>query len=225
MSLPSVKKGPSSTDVCVEDTISEILTEECHGIREGIAQCRDLLSDASLSLNATLLGRSEVLNGPKGLRQYVQNTSQVLSRCKTALETLSGRSYGSEDIPSPLQHQIGLLVTAIDDGAISAISEWASGGLESADRATEAANQDVAEAVRSLQFEDMVIQLTDYILKRLEHVEKLAEVISYFGGSECEHCSRQEFRTAIANYHEQMKEKLHKSVNQEDLSAGEIELF
>ncbi len=92
----------------------------------------------------------------------------------------------------------------------------------------------VGDAVRSLQFEDIVRQLTEFTSSHLERVEKMIQSIdegirdlrlnpddgieAYIKGLE-ELCQR------VAALDEATRVKLHNPVSQGDMSEGEVELF
>jgi methyl-accepting chemotaxis protein len=90
----------------------------------------------------------------------------------------------------------------------------------------------VNQAVTSLQFEDMCTQLSQHILKRLEAVEELTQLMPQLQQAQIEpdnlaHCRTllDTVNTSVAALRPKIQSVQHKSVTQQNLDSGDIELF
>ncbi|MDH5179314.1 MAG: hypothetical protein OEY07_06575, partial [Gammaproteobacteria bacterium] len=99
---------------------------------------------------------------------------------------------------------------------------------------TDRINESVGNAVRSLQFEDMLRQIVEHSAR---HVEKLEDIIrrlqtQFVQDNQAEMFSRQEafkkvseMRDELVAFIEHDDFKPNKAVNQSSMSEGEIDLF
>lgn len=90
----------------------------------------------------------------------------------------------------------------------------------------------VNQAVTSLQFEDMCTQLSQHINKRLDTINELAEIIGGLQQAQTQPDNLEQCRQMLAGVKqraESLQPKIaatqHKSVTQQSLDSGEIELF
>jgi methyl-accepting chemotaxis protein len=90
----------------------------------------------------------------------------------------------------------------------------------------------VNQAVTSLQFEDMCTQLSQHINKRLDTINELAEIIGELQQAQTQPDNLEQCRQMLAvvkQRAESLQPKIaatqHKSVTQQSLDSGEIELF
>ncbi|MTI63784.1 methyl-accepting chemotaxis protein [Methylophaga sp.] len=90
----------------------------------------------------------------------------------------------------------------------------------------------VNQAVTSLQFEDMCAQLSQHINKRLDNVNELADIIQSLQQAQTQPDNLEQCRQMLAGVKqraESLQPKIaatqHKSVTQQSLDSGEIELF
>jgi len=90
----------------------------------------------------------------------------------------------------------------------------------------------VNQAVTSLQFEDMCTQLSQHINKRLDTINELAEIIGELQQAQTQPDNLEQCRQMLAGVKqraESLQPKIaatqHKSVTQQSLDSGDIELF
>jgi methyl-accepting chemotaxis protein len=90
----------------------------------------------------------------------------------------------------------------------------------------------VNQAVTSLQFEDMCTQLSAHIIRRLDAVTELTELVDQAHVARMNKDKLDEYRLSLTNVEallEELKPKIesveHQAVTQKDLDAGVVELF
>ncbi len=93
-------------------------------------------------------------------------------------------------------------------------------------------NQSVGEAVRSLQFEDIVTQLAQYSKHHLEHLDEMMDSVAQGMSATADGCSRESLECGeeLRRIQDRVidlsnREKAHKPVSQADMQEGDIELF
>lgn len=90
----------------------------------------------------------------------------------------------------------------------------------------------VNQAVVSLQFEDMCTQLSQHIGKRLDAVDELNQLMHSLSQAQAQpdnvaHCKQMlaQIRHSISQIRPKIESTQHKSVTQQSLDSGEVELF
>jgi methyl-accepting chemotaxis protein len=90
----------------------------------------------------------------------------------------------------------------------------------------------VNQAVTSLQFEDMCTQLSEHIIRRLDAVAELTELVDLAHVARMNKDKLDEYRQSLTNVEaslEELKPKIesveHQAVTQKDLGSGAVELF
>jgi methyl-accepting chemotaxis protein len=90
----------------------------------------------------------------------------------------------------------------------------------------------VNQAVTSLQFEDMCTQLSAHIIRRLDAVAELTELVDQAHVARMNKDKLDEYRQSLTTVEaslEELKPKIesveHQAVTQKDLNSGEVELF
>jgi len=94
-------------------------------------------------------------------------------------------------------------------------------------------NSDVGDAVRSLQFEDIVTQLASYTERHLDHLQSifvtleqgLGQLQQQPGDPQACHASVVELRASLVRLELKQQEQDHKPVTQHSMSEGDVELF
>jgi len=94
-------------------------------------------------------------------------------------------------------------------------------------------NRDVDDAVRSLQFEDIVTQLASYTERHLDHLQGifatleqgLGQLRQQPGDPQACRASLVELRASLVRLELEQQEQDHKPVTQHSMSEGDVELF
>jgi methyl-accepting chemotaxis protein len=116
---------------------------------------------------------------------------------------------------------------------ISKIHENTNKSLGMMGEVTEALNEKVSIAVMSLQFEDMVTQLSQHILEEAGSLNRLFENSQQFQSRVLDllqsNGSQQALSQLISDHYQQLEELLvaerHNAVSQKNLAAGDVDLF
>jgi len=104
--------------------------------------------------------------------------------------------------------------------------------IEQTEQASQQINVMVNQAVTSLQFEDMCTQLSEHIVRRLDAVQDLSGLVDKLNVARMNPELIENYRATLSKLEETLvalKPKIasveHQAVSQQDLNAGEIDLF
>ena len=104
--------------------------------------------------------------------------------------------------------------------------------IQQTEQASHQINVMVNQAVTSLQFEDMCTQLSEHILRRLDAVNGLGNLVDKLNMVRMNPELLENYRASLTELEETLetlKPKIasveHQAVSQQDLDTGEIELF
>ena len=104
--------------------------------------------------------------------------------------------------------------------------------IEQTEQASQHINVMVNQAVTSLQFEDMCTQLSEHIIRRLDAVKELTDLVDKLNMARMNPKLVENYRTSLSGLEEtlaSLKPKIasvqHQAVSQQDLDAGAVDLF
>ncbi|MDT8371409.1 MAG: methyl-accepting chemotaxis protein [Gammaproteobacteria bacterium] len=115
---------------------------------------------------------------------------------------------------------------------VTEMTAYSQGIIEKTELASEEINVMVSNAITSLQFEDMCTQLSAHIAKRISAVADLSVMVDELHRAKLNSAKIEDYREILTKIEvslEALKPKIqsvqHQAVSQQDLDAGEIELF
>jgi methyl-accepting chemotaxis protein len=104
--------------------------------------------------------------------------------------------------------------------------------IEQTEQTSQQINVMVNQAVTSLQFEDMCTQLSEHIVRRLDAVKDLGDLVDKLNVARMNPELVENYRASLSSLEEtlsSLKPKIalvsHQAVSQQDLNAGDIDLF
>ncbi len=116
--------------------------------------------------------------------------------------------------------------------SMSKMQEHSKNVIEQTEQGSMQINAMVNQAVTSLQFEDMCTQLSAHILRRLDAVNDLGDLVGKLNMARMNPELLENYRTSLTELEEtleKLKPKIasieHQAVSQQDLETGEIDLF
>jgi methyl-accepting chemotaxis protein len=87
-------------------------------------------------------------------------------------------------------------------------------------------NDDVGQAVRCLQFEDIATQSVGLALGHVQQLEAMSELVARFSAALAEsHPDVDALRAAVAQIQAQTGQRNSKYVSQQSMAVGDVELF
>ncbi len=150
----------------------------------------------------------------------LQQTTDLLSG---AIQKLSDSFMAVHEATSEQQAEVDALLNCTDIPAAS---------VERLLDLRKKVSAEVNEAVTALQFQDMTSQLITRVIKRVNGLKESLSVLAEHGASmdpahEYQEVVRllEEMSVGLSVRNQQLKGRLNKSVKQEDMDSGEIELF
>ena len=149
--------------------------------------------------------------------EVVVNQAQVhLDKNKIAVEKLA-----STDMTVALDGKAKVAEMLVK---IREVNEMISIDVERATQLAAGLERDVFHAVRALQFEDIVRQLTEHIERRVDALHGL--VGDVLGATEADPSAREALLSALAaRFHEERTLLARKTVSQTSMAGGDVELF
>lgn len=171
-----------------------------------------------LSLNSNLLNE-QIRNQAEKAKQTVDHVRQLVS--DTAAKDMQEANTSQE--------QVTVLVTDLED-----MNSGISDKLGDVSGIISDIEVSVSNAMRSLQFEDIVRQLVEQVLNHLENLSGFSHKINHFieeskndpVKSVSEHKERLEsFRNTIHQEREEIESKRMRRVSSDSMEEGEIDLF
>ena len=116
--------------------------------------------------------------------------------------------------------------------SMAAMQEHSTNVIEQTEQASNQINVMVNQAVTSLQFEDMCTQLSAHILRRLDAVSGLGDLVDKLNMARMNPGLLDNYRATLTELEETLaalKPKIasveHQAVSQQDLDTGEVDLF
>ncbi len=162
--------------------------------------------------------RSNAMN--EEIRGQVNAARDAIARVRQTVSEMAGRDMNmtieaKERVESAL-------------GEIASVNEYTANKVSELSGLSTSINADVNDAVRMLQFEDIVIQTLDAAERHAVQLQGVGELIaglSDIAGHENPEDQIAEMRTLIEQFRARSMTGKAKSVSQESMAAGEVELF
>jgi len=177
-----------------------VVADEVRKLSQKSDAFSDEISDITMSVKTTLQ------DALKKVSDVVTADTDMARDCKTKVGDISARMLQLNDKPQQVINGTGDVSQSIADL--------------------------VNQAVTSLQFEDMCTQLSQHINKRLDTINELAEIIGELQQAQTQPDNLEQCRQMLAGVKqraESLQPKIaatqHKSVTQQSLDSGDIELF
>lgn len=200
--------------------------DQTKGVRQSLEQIRSLTSDATERLIVSVLGE-EATGTEKaslGLKHFVEDTADTL---RDVLADLDG-----ERSPTEIRRRLRYRVAGLAAGAGVEV-EPATLEPDHVHQLGVAMGAAVTGVMQSLQVDDLVNQLADEIIGRLDRLDVLSAQIEETAHhlAEADPDEIQAFAERLLSLSQaigKMREDWslsHKSVSQEEMDEGEIELF
>jgi len=211
-------------------TLSEELQpatgDQTRGVRQSLEQIRSLTSDATERLIESVLGHEDVDRrlARAGLKHFVQDTADILQAVMTDLDDERGPS----EIRRHLRERLATLASR--SGIEVEPAELDGEHVHDLGRRMGDA---LSVVLQSLQVDDLVNQLADEILGRLDRLDDLSEQIQDTAVNlrDADADEMRRFAERLLELGEaigKMREEwagTHRRVGQEHMDQGEIELF
>ena len=224
----SSEDGPSVSIAfaSMSDELHPATEDQTRGVRQSLEQIRSLTSDATERLIGSVLGNKSTpeTQARLGLKHFVQDTADILRDVLADLD--EGRSRG--DVRRRLRTRLALL--AEESGITVEPSALEPQHIHDLGRRM---GSSVTEVMQSLQVDDLVNQLADEILGRLDRLDVLSEQIEQTAGQladadpdEMRRFAERllELSVAIGRMREEWA-GAHKSVSQGEMNEGDVEIF
>lgn len=200
--------------------------DQTRGVRQSLEQIRSLTSDATERLIASVLGNKSTpeVRAQLGLKHFVQDAVDIL---RDTLEDLD-QERSPHDIRRRLRSRLAILA---EEAGIEV--EASALDAEHVHDLGHRMGDAVTSVMQSLQVDDLVNQLADEILGRLDRLDVISEQIettaSQLADANPDEMRRfaerlLELSAAISKMREEWADA-HKSVAQEEMDEGGIELF
>lgn len=210
----------------MSDELHPATEDQTRGVRQSLEQIRSLTADATERLISSVIGSkaTEHDKARMGLRHFVQDTADLL---RGVLEDLDSER-SSNDVRRRLRVR---LATLASDAGIDV--DPAGLDAQHVHDLGERMGQSLTEVMQSLQVDDLVNQLADEIIGRLDRLDVLSEQIECTAANmadadpdEMQRFAERllELSGAIGKMREEWS-LAHKSVSQEEMDQGAIELF
>ena len=210
----------------MSDELHPAASDQTRGVRQSLAQIRSLTGDATERLMVSLLGHEseDQTQARLGLRRFVEDTAGVLGEVLELLESGAAPDRLRDTVRtrvSDLARRSGIAVDAEELGTEHVEDLGAKMG------------ESVATVVQSLQMEDLVNQLADEIQRRLDRLDELSaevrDTARHLQTADPDEVRRfaerlVELSEAISRMREEWSDG-HRSVTQQQMDQGEIELF
>ncbi|MDC3332779.1 hypothetical protein OAV62_00910 [bacterium] len=167
----------------------------------------DNLPEFSLALQATIHHETTLLNEDiERLKGLINDSSQQLQASFQAIS--SKNNHKQELFNQYLTQKPG---SQVSEETVTTVSD-----------ANKAIHSELNNAIHALQFEDLVIQLSDHIIKRIEYINCVGQLL---GELSCD--------TNLTKAHEKLttlnvehkKRAIGDSVQQKSMDEGDVELF
>lgn len=177
-----------------------VVADEVRKLSQKSDEFSDQINKITMQVKATIDEATEVIADLVSAdTDLVRNSQEKVAEMTTTMSSLNDKTQAVISGTSDISHQISGLVS---------------------------------QAVTSLQFEDMCHQLSEHMDKRLNTVSALINVISDMpssSGSDADLAACQqkflEVKQTVSELHKKIDETKHKSVTQQNVDAGDIELF
>lgn len=147
--------------------------------------------------------------------------SRVSATRGTVAELRSGLRQISEQVSGAARQSSEKIAATLN--RIDAANERLASGVRSLQATSQTIENDVAAALRALQFEDIVRQLLETTTKRIDRIETAVNVLAILGDPDG--ASESEIDEAVAAARTVLSRPVHQSVGQQSMDGGEVELF
>ncbi|GIX36202.1 MAG: chemotaxis protein [Lysobacteraceae bacterium] len=160
------------------------------------------------------------------IRKLAHSSREVVTKVRDSVQRMASRdmtrAQEAKHESARLMQQVGALNAAISQG------------IQEISAAAKAIDGSVAEAVRSLQFEDIATQALGAALVHLERLQainaeatSLQELLHRSGGPRDEEllAALQSIARRVQEIRQQWEKPPHKPVTQVDMASGDVELF
>lgn len=152
--------------------------------------------------------------------------SQAMGELTRSFSVVAGQSQAREDAVAALAERLqGAAGQTAGDQQLAAV-------LATLHDSGSAIREGVDDALRALQFEDMVRQIMEHIAARLHALTRLTANLAQQGATLACHqtapeCTRQlrQLSEDIAQGREQLRRDDHRAVTQQSMASGAVELF
>jgi hypothetical protein len=220
------RRSPSVAFASLSEELHPATGDQTRGVRQSLEQIRSLTSDATERLIESVLGHEDVDRrmARAGLKHFVQDTADILQAVMTDLDD----ERGSSEIRRNLRDRLATLASR------SGIEvEPAELDAEHVHDLGRRMGDALSVVLQSLQVDDLVNQLADEILGRLDRLDVLSEQIQdtavNLRDADVDEMRRfaerlLELGQAIGKMREEWAGS-HRRVGQEQMEQGEIELF
>jgi len=210
----------------MNDELHPATEDQTRGVRQSLEQIRSLTADATERLIESVIGRKETEHeaARMGLRHFVQDTADLM---RGVLEDLDSDRSANE-----IRRRLRVRLAAL--ASDSGIDVDPSGlDAQHVHDLGERMGQALTEVMQSLQVDDLVNQLADEIIGRLDRLDVLSEQIECTAANmadadpdEMQRFAERllELSRAISMMREEWSQA-HKSVSQQEMDQGGVELF
>ncbi|SMF94120.1 methyl-accepting chemotaxis protein [Methylomagnum ishizawai] len=156
------------------------------------------------------------------IRGVVNDSRVKIAAAKEMIEVMA-----SQDMNTAIESKAGV-DTMMEN--IKVLNQDLERGLDSISGLTQDIGERVGTAVRALQFEDIARQLVEYVQGNLSHLRELIneherQILSLHGSEEETIAALRKSRREIEELKLSWASRTGKPIRQQDLAAGEIELF
>ncbi|BBL76544.1 chemotaxis protein [Methylomagnum ishizawai] len=156
------------------------------------------------------------------IRGVVNDSRIKIAAAKEMIEVMA-----SQDMNTAIESKAGV-DTMMEN--IKVLNQDLERGLDSISGLTQDIGERVGTAVRALQFEDIARQLVEYVQGNLSHLRELIneherQILSLHGSEEETIAALRKGRREIEELKLSWASRTGKPIRQQDLAAGEIELF